>query len=360
MDFYVLLGVERSASLNDIKRAYKRLARKFHPDINPGDRLAETQFRQIAEAYETLSDPDRRRRYDSVGAPAQAPDAAVFGFEGFDFSVSVGGRDASTFGDLFGDLFQPRAAAAGADRGADLHHTITLPFDQALRGGQQAVTVTRQEHCRTCKGVGHLATAETRCPLCQGTGIVKSARGHMVFSRACTNCSGSGRLATALCPTCGGQQVAMRTESLQVNVPAGLADGARIRVPGKGHAGPNGGAYGDLYLSVHVEPHPLFRREGDDVHLSVPIAIHEAALGAKIDVPAPDGTARVRVPPGTQSGQRFRLRERGIASPRDGRRGDLIVEVRLVLPKLLDERSKEILREFGRINGEDVRKDLTK
>jgi molecular chaperone DnaJ len=152
----------------------------------------------------------------------------------------------------------------------------------------------------------------------------------------------------------------MRTELLQVNVPAGLADGSRIRVPGKGHAGANGGTYGDLYLSVRVEPHPLFRREGDDVHLAVPIAIHEAALGAKIDVPAPDGTARVRVPPGTQSGQRFRLRERGIASPRDGRRGDLIVEVRIVLPKLLDERSKEILREFGRINGEDVRKDLAK
>ena len=152
----------------------------------------------------------------------------------------------------------------------------------------------------------------------------------------------------------------MRAESLLVNVPAGLADGARIRVPGKGHAGANGGAYGDLHITVHVEPHPLFRREGDDVHLAVPIAIHEAALGAKIDVPAPDGTARVRVPPGTQSGQRFRLRERGIASPRDGRRGDLVVEVRIVLPKLLDERSKELLREFGRINAEDVRNDLRK
>ena len=359
MDFYILLGVERSASLNDIKRAYKRLARKFHPDINPGDRRAATQFRQIAEAYETLSDPDRRRRYDSAGAPTVASDAPVFGFEGFDFSITVGGHDASTFGDLFGDVFQPRAAtAAGAERGADLHHTITLQFEQALHGGQQSVTVTRQEHCRTCKGIGHLATAEKRCPLCQGTGIVKSARGHMVFSRACTNCSGSGRLAKALCPTCGGQQVEMRAESLRVNVPAGLADGARIRVPGKGHAGANGGAYGDLYLSVRVEPHPLFRREGDDVHITVPVAIHEAALGAKIEVPSLDGSARLRVPPGTQSGQRFRLREKGIPSPRDGRRGDLVVEVRIALPKLLDERSKELLREFGRINRDDLRDEL--
>src|SRR5262245_55738017 len=174
MDFYIVLGVERGASLNDIKRAYKRLARKFHPDINPGDRLAATQFRQIAEAYETLSDPDRRRRYDSVGASPEAADAPAFGFEGFDFSVHVGDRDAPTFGDLFADIFQPRAAASAAERGVDLHHTIALTFEQALRGAQQSVTVTRQEHCRTCKGVGVLSTAETRCPLCQGTGIVKS------------------------------------------------------------------------------------------------------------------------------------------------------------------------------------------
>jgi molecular chaperone DnaJ len=358
MDFYILLGVERSASLNDIKRAYKRLARKFHPDINPGDRLAATQFRQIAEAYATLSDPDRRRRYDSVGVPSEAAEAQAFGFEGFDFSVSVGGHEAPTFGDLFADIFQSRATANASERGADLHHAIALTFEQSLRGGQQSVTVTRQEHCRTCNGVGHLTTAETRCPLCQGGGIVKSARGHMVFSKPCPNCGGSGRLAQAPCPTCGGQQVTMRTESLLVNVPAGLADGARIRVPGKGHAGTNGGSSGDLFITVRVEPHPLFRREGDDLHLTVPIAIHEAALGAKIDVPAPDGAARVRVPPGTQSGQRFRVRERGIASPRDGRRGDLVVEVRIVLPRLLDERSKELLREFGRINAEDVRGDL--
>jgi molecular chaperone DnaJ len=181
----------------------------------------------------------------------------------------------------------------------------------------------------------------------------------MVFSKACTHCGGTGSLAQSRCPTCGGQQVEMRAEPLLINVPPGLADGARIRIPGKGHAGPNGGPSGDLYLSVHVEPHPIFRREGDDVHVSIPIAVHEAALGAKIDVPAPDGPARVRVPPGTQSGQRFRVRERGVASPRDGRRGDLVVEVRIVLPKLLDERSKELLREFGRINGEDVRTEMT-
>jgi molecular chaperone DnaJ len=362
MDLYVILGLERGAAPGDIKRAYKRLARKYHPDINPGDRMAAAQFRQIAEAYETLIDPESRRHYDATGATASGETGATFGFEGFDFSVSVHGTDASTFGDLFADVFQQRDARrqqAAIERGADLHQTITVSFDEAMRGGQRALTVTRQEHCRTCGGAGRLHVVETRCPNCHGTGIVKSARGHMVFSKPCTQCGGSGRQRQSRCPTCGGQQVEMRTEPLTIHVPAGLADGARVRVPGKGHVGRDGADNGDLYITVHVEPHPLFHREGDDLHLTVPVAVHEAALGAKIDVPSVDGLARLRVPPGTQSGQRFRLRERGAPSLRDGRRGDLVVEVRLVLPKILDERSKELLREFGRINGEDVRKDLS-
>jgi len=360
MDFYVILGLERGASLGDVKRAYKRLARRFHPDINPGDRMAEAQFRQIAEAYETLLDPDRRRRYDA-GVVTVAAEEATFGFEGFDFSVSVSGASASTFGDLFADVLhqrEMRRQEGVRDRGVDLHQSVTLSFEDAMRGGQRQLTVTRQEHCRTCRGAGRLNTNESRCAHCQGTGIVKSARGHMVFSKPCPRCGGSGRLRQEACPTCGGQQVEVRSEPLTIQVPAGLADGARIRVPGKGHVGRDGGENGDLYITVHVQPHPLFRREGDDLHLVVPVAVHEAALGAKIDVPSLDGPARLRVPPGTQSGQRFRLRERGVPSPRDGRRGDIVVEVRLVLPKLLDERSKELLREFGKINSEDVRAGL--
>ena len=362
MDFYLILGVERAATLSDIKRAYKRLARKFHPDINPGDRMAATQFRQIAEAYETLCDPDRRRRYDALGF-ATGGEPSTYGFEGFDFSVSVGGASASTFGDLFADVLHQREVRreeGAPERGADLHQTITLVFEDAMLGGQRQVTVTRQESCHTCKGAGRLPMAESRCTHCHGTGMVKSARGHMVFSKPCAVCGGSGRQKQTRCPSCAGQQVEMRTEPLTIAVPAGLADGARIRVPAKGHVGRNGGDNGDLYVTVRVQPHPLFRREGDDLHLLVPVAVHEAALGAKIEVPSLDGPARLRVPPGTQSGQRFRLRERGVPSARDGRRGDLVVEVRLALPKLLDERSKELLREFGRINSEDVRKELIK
>ena len=358
MDLYIILGLERGATLGDIKRAYKRLARKYHPDINPGDRMAAAQFRQIAEAYETLSDPDRRQQYDTTGSAGRSDAGYTVGFEGFDFSVSAHGADASTFGDLFADVFRQRDEThrdAAAERGADLHHLLALSFEEAIRGGDHVVLVTRQAPCRTCQGRGWMKVLETRCAPCHGTGVVKSARGHMVFSKPCRHCNGTGRHGQSRCPTCAGHQVETRTETLTLRTPAGLADGARIRVPDKGHAGRNGGEGGDLYVTVRVQPHPVFQREGDDLHVTVPVAVHEAALGAKIDVPALEGTARVRMPPGTQTGQRFRLRERGVPSPRDGRRGDLVVEVKLVLPKVLDERSKELLREFGRINGEDVR-----
>jgi len=361
MDFYVILGLPRGATLADVKRAYRRLARKYHPDINPGDRAAAAQFRQIAEAYETLSDPDRRRRYDVSGAPLPEDSKAAFGFEGFDFTVSAAGDSASTFGDLFADVLRAREARRGDEepaRGVDLHQAVTLDFDEAIRGGQRSVTLTREEVCRSCQGRGRLNVTETRCVHCHGSGVVKSARGHMVFSKPCAHCGGSGAMRQARCPACGGQQVEVRSEQITINVPPGLADLARIRVPGKGHAGRNGGDAGDLYITVQVRPHPLFARDGDDLFITVPIAIHEAALGAKIEVPSLDGPVRLRVPPGTQSGQRFRIRERGVPT-RDGRRGDLVIEVRLTLPKVLDERSKELLREFGKLNGDDVRKNLS-
>jgi len=358
MDFYLILGIERAATLGDIKRAYKRLARRYHPDINPGDRAAEQHFRQIAEAYETLSDPERRRRYDTAGTLDDGGDVQVFGFEGFDFSVSVTGAAAPTFGDLFADVLQARETGpprGTPTRGADLHQTLSLSFEEAMRGGERQLIVTRLQHCEMCGGTGRLKTAESRCAICHGAGTIKTARGHMVFSRSCADCGGTGRKTDVHCPGCAGQQALPRTEALVVNLAPGLGDEATIRVPGMGHAGRNGGDAGDLYVTLRVAPHPLFRREGDDIHIVVPVAIHEAALGAKIDVPSIDGRARLRVPPGTQAGQRFRIRERGVPSARDGTRGDLVVEVRLMLPRVLDERSKELLREFGRINGDDVR-----
>jgi molecular chaperone DnaJ len=358
MDLYELLGLGRGATLVEIKRSYRRLARKYHPDINPGDNAAEARFKEITRAYETLSDPERRLHYDAAGAISGSTATVTFEFEGFDFSTG-GSAGGTTFGDLFAEVFTHRQAgrpAAAAGRGADLHASVSLGFEEAMRGAQRTLTITRREKCHSCRGAGMLKTAESRCQGCQGSGVIRSRRGHMVFSKNCDACGGSGRLAQKPCGTCGGLGVETRSEAITVRIPPGVRDGARVRVPEKGNAGQHGGQIGDLYVAVQVESHEMFRREGDDFHIVVPLAVHEAALGAKIEVPAPDGVARLRVPPGTQTGQRFRVRGRGAPSPRDGTRGDLVVEVKLVLPRLLDERSKELLREFGRINAEDVRK----
>jgi len=357
MDLYVILGLEQGATESEIKRAYRRLARRFHPDINPGDRMAEARFRQILEAYETLMDPERRTRYDS-GSPLGGGERRTSGFEGFDFSTR-GADHATTFGDLFAEVLTSRGEQPpAAERGADLHQTLQLSFEDAFNGVQRTVAVTRRETCRTCAGTGLTRVSTGACLVCQAAGAVRTVRGHMVFTRSCPACGGSGQQRPRPCEPCTGTGQETRSEAVQVRIPAGVADGDRVRAPARGNAGARGGEPGDLYITVQVAAHPIFRREGDDIHMTVPIAIHEAALGARIDIPTPHGDAKLRVPPGTQSGQRFRLRERGAPSTRDGRRGDLVVEVKLVLPKLLDERSKELLREFGRINGENVRESF--
>lgn len=358
MDLYIVLGVERAAPSGDIKKAYRRLARRLHPDINPGDREAETRFRQVLDAYETLIDPDRRRRYDAGQLNGVTEEeAASFGFAGFDFSSRVHAERTTTFGELFEEVFSRhggRESSEGADHGADIHARALLTFEEAWHGVQRAVIVMRQDTCQACAGSGFQRVAETRCVGCEGTGAVRSVRGHMVFAKNCQTCGGSGRLKQEECAPCHGQGVVARSETLQVRIPAGVASGSRVRIGGKGHAGVRGGIPGDLLIDVEVLEHPSYRREGDELHLTVAIAVHEAALGAKIEIETPDGSVRLRIPPGTQSGQRFRMRDRG-AVGRNGRRGDLVADVRMRLPKVLDERSKELLREFGRINGESVR-----
>jgi molecular chaperone DnaJ len=352
MDLYIVLGLAHGATEADIKRAYRRLARRFHPDINPGDRVAEARFRQILDAYETLIDPQRRSRYDAGQGFEPREQRPKSGFEGFDFSAR-GSDHSATFGDLFAEVLSERGGRGGShERGVDLHQDVQLAFEDALAGCERTATVTRRETCRACAGTGMTRASSGPCHVCQGHGAVRSVRGHMVFTRSCTTCGGTGEQRPRPCERCAGGGQENRAETVSVRIPAGIADGERIRVAGKGNAGVRGGPPGDLYVTVHVAAHPAFRRDGDDLHTVVPIAIHEAALGGKVDIQTPQGTARLRVPPGTQSGQRFRLRERGAPSRRDGRRGDLVVEVRLMLPKVLDERSKELLREFGRINSD--------
>jgi molecular chaperone DnaJ len=355
VDLYIVLGVEHDASDTDIKRAYRRLARRFHPDINPGDRAAETRFKEVVRAYETLIDRDRRTRYDA-GLPATPePVPHRSEFEGFDFS-SRGVDYSASFGDLVADVLLEREGRPQADvRGTDRHLELRLGFRDAVSGGTHTLTLSRRDLCRGCDGRGVALASPAACPMCQGGGAVRSVRGHMVFSRTCTGCGGTGQARPQACRACGGSGQAMYTEPLAVRMPPGVADGDTIRVAGKGDAGVRGGAPGDLYVKVLVEPDAQFTRHGDDVHLAVPIAIHEAALGARLEVDGLDGPVRLRVPPGTQSGQRFRIRARGVPSPRTGMRGDLVVEARLMLPATLDERSKELLREFGRLNASSVR-----
>lgn len=356
MDVYVVLGLAPGATLADVKRAYRRLARRYHPDINPGDETAATIFRRVAEAYEILSDPNRRRLYDT-GERARTESPSIE-FEGFDFTTAAEGREAGTFSELFADVFQPSQAPEAPRPGAELHAELPIRFQEAMRGGEFAVTVTRQERCGDCEGSGMRRRAEARCARCQGTGTVRWARGHMVFSKNCVSCGGTGRLRQQPCASCGALGVHPRSETVAVTVPPGTTDGQLLRVPRKGHAGVGGAGYGDLFVRVRVAPHEAFRRDGLDLHLAVPIGVHEAALGARIDVPALEGTARLRIPAGTQSGQRFRLRGRGIPSA-TGESGDLVIEVQIVLPPSLDERSKSLLEEFGRLNAAaDVRKDL--
>ena len=359
MDFYVILGVEREASLGDVKRAYKRLARRYHPDINPGDRAAEAFFRRATEAYETLSNPDRRQRYDSHGATTRSAPSESVEFQGFDFTAPVSGTSA-TFAELFSDVLEAAGDVRGSDRepGSDLHGEVTIGFGEALQGAERELTVTRLETCDACDGSGLRRAPESRCTRCHGIGTTRWRRGHMVFSKACQHCGGSGRQRHRPCGACRSDGHVARKETITIHMPAGVSDGARLRVAGKGNVGRRGGRTGDLYIVLHVEAHEIFRRYGDDVHVEVPIAVHEAALGAKIEVPTVDGPAGLRIPPGTQSGQRFRLRARGAPSPRTGARGDLVVEVQLIMPRLEDERSKELLREFGRIHGDDVRRHL--
>jgi molecular chaperone DnaJ len=362
MKLYLTLGLRPEATASEIRRAYRRLARKYHPGINPGDEAAALRFRHIAEAYETLVDPERRRRYDNGEHATRLHDEArAFEFEGFDFSAAAEGPAASTFGDLFADVLRAAAHAASepVHRGADLHGDLRVTLEEAFRGGALSLTVTRRVPCVACGGGGRVETDPVRCRVCQGTGSVRGSRGHMVFTKACGACDGTGMAWQVPCPSCGGQGVGMRTELASVSIPAGVLDGEVVRLPGRGNAGFRGAPAGDLLVRIHVAPHPVFRRDGDDLHIDLPIAIHEAAFGARIDVPAPAGACKVRIPPGTRSGQQFRVRERGMPSRRGGRMGDLVVAVHLVLPSLTDERSRELVRELARLHPEGVRQHVS-
>ena len=350
MELYTLLGLSPAASAAEIKRAFRRLSRRYHPGINPGDRAAESLYGRISEAYQTLVDPDRRRAYDSTGTAAPEAGAVTFEFTGFDFSAGAHGPQAATFTELFAETLHPVPAAdpRRPEPGADIHGAVTISFEDSMRGVERQIVVTRQDVCDACRGQGSVRTPEGRCAPCQGSGKVRWARGHMVFTKSCAACDGSGRQRLQRCAACAGQGRHVRTDAVPVVLPAGIDQGARLRIAERGHAGRSGGRTGDLYVTVHVHPDPVIRRQGDDLSVVVPIGVHDAVLGARVDVPALEGSVKLRIPPGTQAGQRSRLSERGVPTAAGGR-GDLLVEIRIVLPTVVDERGKELMREFGKL-----------
>jgi molecular chaperone DnaJ len=322
--------------------------------------MAADLFRQVHHAFEVLGNAERRREYDR-GSGDQAPQAAAVSvaLEGFDFSAPADAAQSATFAELFADVFQDAAREATTPtRGQDIALELHVSFRDAVGGGSFPVSVVRQERCPTCAGDGRVPRPPVVCQACGGAGARRWVRGHMVFTRTCDACDGAGHVSAHTCRGCAGVGLQPRSEVATIVLPAGAEPGDRLAVPGRGHAGARGGPAGDLYVTLAVEPHPFFRREGRDLHLTLPVAVHEAALGARVDVPTLGAPVRLRLPAGTPSGRRFRIRGAGVpaaaGSPPDSA-GDLVVEVQIVLPPVRDERSKELLREFGRLNGQNVR-----
>jgi molecular chaperone DnaJ len=383
-DYYETLGIKKDAKPDEIKKAYRRLARKHHPDVNPGDKGAEDRFKKITEAHDVLSDEKKRKVYDRFGqysdnladAAAQGggptgsrgAGSAGFDFTGFDWGSATGGGGTSSgagggsFRDIFADLFGGKGRAGEAEppkpqprKGEDIEMPLALSFEEAIKGLKTNIVVNRSEECSRCHGVGDTGGAVVTCSTCKGAGQVQRTSGRLQFAQECPDCGGTGRRRQP-CGLCKGSGTIPKTETVSVRIPPGVETGSRVRVKGKGQGGRLGAPAGDLYIITNVGRHEHFTRKGDNIYVTVPITVPEAALGAKIEVPTVEGKAQLRIPPGTQSGQKFRLRERGAPSLRNAAlRGDQFVEVQITLPKVISEESKELLRQFSQANSENPR-----
>ena len=379
-DYYEILGVKRDAKPEEIKKAYRRLARKYHPDVNPGDKSAEERFKLTTEAHDVLSDPKKRTIYDRFGqysdnladaaarggGPTSGRAAPSYDFTGFDWgTASTGtGGGSSSFRDIFADLFGGGAAKdkepprQQPQRGADIEMPLALSFEEAIKGLTTNITVNRSEQCSRCNGAGDIGGPVMDCPTCKGSGQVQRAGGRLRFAQECSDCGGTGRRRPP-CSLCKGKGTVPKTETVKVRIPAGVETGSRVRIPGKGEGGRLGAPAGDLHIITNVGSHKYFTRKGDNIYVTVPITVPEAALGAKIEVPTVEGKAQLRIPPGTQSGQKFRLKQRGAPSLRNpGARGDQFVEAQVTLPQVVSEETKELLREYAKLNSTNPRVEM--
>lgn len=380
-DYYKTLGVKRNANSEAIRKAFKRLARMHHPDLNPGDKAAEERFMKVQEAYDVLNDAKKRKMYDQfgfysdstipggAGAQQQRPGGG-FDFGGFDFSdfmsQATGGRASPEpqftggFGDIFSQFFGRggrRQPQRKPEKGADLEYALNVDFWQSIRGTQVRLKTSRQEVCPVCGGSGSAGPRSSVCQDCNGSGEVTQMAGAMRFNLTCPRCNGRGQFRSS-CGNCRGEGRFVKTDMVEVRIPPGVQSASRLRVAGKGNAGAMGAPPGDLYITVRVEPHPFFQREGDEIKIQIPVTVWEASLGTKIEVPTIDGRALLKVPQGTRNGQKFRLREKGVMNSRKSIRGDQIVEVAIQPPQARDERTREILRELSKLHPEDPRAEI--
>lgn len=381
-DYYQILGVKRDAKADEIKKSYRRLARKFHPDVNPNDKTAEEKFKEVQEAYDVLSDEKKRKVFDrfgyyndnldpdspfTSGAAGGAGGAGGFDFSGFSWDPGTAagtGSSGSSFRDIFSDLFggsggartQPEPPRPLPKRGRDIEIPLALSFEEAFTGLTTNITVNRSEQCSRCQGAGDTGGPVVTCPTCKGTGQVLKTGGRLQFSQQCADCEGTGRRRQP-CSLCNGKGVTPKTEQVKIRIPAGVDMGSRVRIPKKGHGGRLGAEPGDLFILTNVGKHKFLERKGDNIYITIPITVSEAALGARIEVPTVEGKAQLKIPSGTESGQKFRLRERGFPSLRNpSLRGDQFVEVKITLPKVISEETKELLRQFEKLNSENPRK----
>ncbi len=360
-DYYEVLGVAKGASADELKKAYRKLAMEHHPDRNHGDPSAEGKFKELNEAYDVLKDDQKRAAYDRFGHQAFAGGGGgggggdpFAGFGGFNFGQGGGGGFADIFDEMFGEFMNARPQG-GAGRGADMRYNLEISLEDAFKGSQAQIRVPSSITCEGCNGSGAKAgTQPTTCTTCHGHGKVRAQQGFFTIERTCPSCSGAGRVIKTPCPTCGGSGRTRRERTLKVDIPAGVEDGTRIRLSGEGEAGMRGAPAGDLYIFLSLKAHPLFQREGADLHCRVPLPMSTAALGGEIEIPSIDGSrTKLTINPGTQTGQQYRLRAKGMSVLKSGQRGDLYVEAMVETPRNLTPRQQELLREFAAEAGEN-------
>lgn len=355
-DYYEVLGVDKNASDAEIKKAYRKLAKKYHPDLNPGDKEAEQNFKEANEAYEVLSNPEKKANYDRFGHAGTDPN----GFGGYGGGAGFGGGGFDDIFDMFfGGGFGGRSSQRkGPEKGADLRVDVNLKFEEAAFGTEKDIEVTRMENCHTCEGTGAKpGTKVKQCSKCHGTGQIQYTQntplGRFVNVKTCDQCHGEGTIIETSCKTCHGSGKEQKTRTIHVKIPAGVDTDSILPLRGEGEPGNKGGRSGDLYIYIHVQPHPILKREGNDIYCEVPITFAQAALGAELTVPTLDGKVKYEIPEGTQTGTTFRLKNKGVPKIRGNGRGDQYVKVKVEVPKKLSKEQRELLVKFAEISGDD-------